>query len=309
MTMINLRNVFIVGAAKSGTTALYYLLSQHPQICGPVVKEPNYFSNIDNTSDPAKPGNGPGDGSTVWTKDLKEYHRLYSPGNTHKAKLDASVSYLYSTTAASKIAAYDSESTIIMVLRNPVDRAFSHYKHLLRDGRETLSFPQAIDHEQNRIQKNWEFSWHLTSMGRYHDQLCRYFDHFKQEQIRIFLFEDIINDIAAIIHEVTDLIGLEPHEYNFDQQERNASGVARIWVLSRLVNWILGYKATINKVISPKLTHRALQLFRSVNIRKDDLDIPDGLRDRLYLSFETDIAKTEQLIGRNLNAWRPPRHE
>lgn len=303
--MQNLRNTFIAGAAKSGTTALYYLLNQHPEVCTPVVKEPNFFSNIGNSSDPVKPGSGPGDDSTVWTDTLNSYHNLYKPAQKHTVKLDASVSYLYSTTAASHIAEYDPESTIIIIIRDPVERAFSHYKHLLRDGRETVSFSEALEREQERIREGWEFSWHLTGMGRYHDQIQRYFDYFESEQIRIFLFEDIKEDIAEVMHDITNFMGLGTYDYDFEQQERNASGVARSWILSRTVNWILGYKATINKIIPPIVTHRALQLFRSVNIRKSDLDIPVKLRAELYALFETDIHKTEQLIGRNLDAWRP----
>lgn len=163
--MMNLRNAFIVGAAKSGTTTLYYLLDQHPEVCTPAVKEPNYFSNLDNNSDLVKPGNGPGDDSTVWTTDEKSYHGLYRPKEEHKLKIDASVSYLYSATAAAQIAEYDPDSRIIIVLRNPVERAFSHYKHLLRDGRESVSFEEALSREERRISKGWEFSWHLTGMG------------------------------------------------------------------------------------------------------------------------------------------------
>lgn len=302
--MRHLRNTFIVGAAKAGTTTLYYLLDQHPAVCTPVVKEPNCFSNIDNHSDPVKPGNGPGDDSTIWIQTQKKYHKLYSPEKHHTIKLDASVSYLYSTTAASQIAEYDPDSRIIIVLRNPVERAFSHYKHLLRDGRETVSFEEAVNLEQSRIQKGWEFSWHLTNMGMYSDQIQRYFDHFNPEQIHIVTLEDIKQDIAAVLNEITLFLGLEPFEYDFEQQERNESGVARSWILSRIVNWILGYKATINKIIPPKVSHKALQLFRAVNIRQSDMEISDELRSKLYVKFKADITKTEQLIGRNLDAWR-----
>ncbi|MDR8392618.1 sulfotransferase [Aliifodinibius sp. S!AR15-10] len=302
--MLNLRNTFIVGAAKSGTTALYYLLSQHPGICTPVVKEPNYFSNIENSSDPVHPGNGPGDNGTVWTEDQESYHNLYRPGKDHTMKLDASVSYLYSTTAAAQIANYDPESNIIIVLRNPIERAFSHYKHLLRDGRETVSFTEALDLEESRIQKGWEFSWHLTSMGLYSDQIQRYLNHFEQEQVRIYLLEDIKSDISRVVNEITEFVGLEAYKYDFQQQEQNESGVARSWLLSRMVNWILGYKEQINKVVPPRISHKALQLFRTLNIRKSDLEIADDTRMRLLALFDEDIRETGELIGRNLDAWR-----
>ena len=302
--MMNLKNAFIVGAAKSGTTTLYYLLDQHPEVCTPAVKEPNYFSNIDDHSDVVRPGCGPGDDSTVWTGSEKKYHDLYKPQQKHTVKLDASVSYLYSSTASAQIADYDSDSRIIIVLRNPVERAFSHYKHLLRDGRETLSFAEALDCEQNRITKGWEFSWHLAGMGRYGEQIQRYVGHFPSEQIHIVTLEDIKEDIGAVINGISTFLGLEPFEYDLEQQERNASGVARSWLLSRIVNWILGYKATINKIIPPKVSHKALQLFRSVNIRESDMEISDELRTRLGALFEDEIHKTEQLTGRNLDAWR-----
>lgn len=302
--MTHLRNAFIVGAAKSGTTALYYLLNQHPGVCTPVVKEPNYFCNIGNSSDPVHPGNGPGDEGTVWTKSLEKYHKLYDPQKQHSLKLDSSVSYLYSTTAASQIADYDPESKIIMVLRNPVERAFSHYKHLLRDGRETASFEEALSREEERIQKGWEFSWHLTNMGMYSDQIQRYFDHFDRDQIRIFLFEDIKEDIASVVHEITSFVELESYDYDLEQQSHNESGLARSWLLSRMVNWVLGYKATINKIIPPKITHKALQLFRAVNVRKSDLKIADKTRHQLLAKFDAEIRKTEKLIDRNLEIWR-----
>lgn len=300
---MNLRNAFIVGAAKSGTTSLYYLLEQHPEVCTPAVKEPNYFSNISDSGDPAAPGAGPGDDSTVWTGSLQQYHDLYRPTKQHTLKLDASVSYLYSNTAAKQIAAYDPESRIIMVLRNPIERAFSHYKHLLRDGRETASFEEALELEQSRIAKGWEFSWHLTAMGMYSQQIQRYLDHFDARQLHIITLEDLKKDPSAVITDITTFLGLSPFEYDLKQQERNASGVARSWILSRMVNWILGYKATINKIIPPKVSHKALQLFRSFNIKKSDLKISDDLRRKLQATFKEDIQKTERLMGRSLDSW------
>lgn len=300
---MHLRNIFIVGAAKSGTTTLYYLLSQHPELCTPIVKEPNYFSNIDNESDIVKPGNGPGDDSTVWTDSLQSYDDLYPIKDQHKVKLDASVSYLYSSTAAAQISEYDPDAKIIIVLRNPVERAFSHYKHLLRDGRETKSFENALALENERIRNGWEFSWHLAHMGMYNSQIQRFFQHFDREQIRIFLLEDLKKDIASTIQEITRFIRLNDYDYNFDQKEHNTSGVARSWMLSRFMNWVAGYKAAINNIIPPRITHKTLQLFRKVNIRESELEMPAPICTKLTEKFADDIKKTGQLIGRDLSAW------
>jgi hypothetical protein len=300
---MNLKNAFIVGAAKSGTTSLYYLLEQHPEVCMPAVKEPNYFSNITDDGDPVTPGNGPGDDSTVWTSSRQQYHHLYRPEEQHTLKLEASVSYLYSSTAAKQIANYDPDSRIIIVLRNPIERAFSHYKHLLRDGRETTSFEEALELEKSRIANGWEFSWHLKRMGFYGRQIERYYQHFDREQIHIITLEDIKQDLPTVISDITDFLGLSAFEYDLDRQERNASGVARSWILSRMVNWMLGYKATINKIIPPKVSHKALQLFRSFNIKKSNLEIPQNLRRSLQSTFKEDIKETESLTGRRLDNW------
>lgn len=300
---MRLHNIFIAGAAKAGTTALYYLFNQHPQICSPLVKEPNYFSNMDNEQDVVKPGTGPGDGSTIWTASEEAYHALYRYKPDQRFKLDASVSYLYSNNAARHIAEYSPDAHIIIVLRDPVERAWSHYKHLVRDSREECSFEEALDREEKRIRKGWEFSWHFKQMGLYSRQVQRYFDHFDRRQIHIFLFEDIKKDIGQVIKEAADFTGLPGFDYHFEQTRHNASGMSRSRTLSGLVNRVVGYKAIINKVVSPAITHRLMQLFRSVNIKKDELYLKKKTRERLISFFEDDIRKTASLIGRDLSGW------
>src|SRR5699024_1284803 len=228
--MTQLRNIFIVGAAKAGTTSLYYLLGQHPQLCTPVVKEPNYFSN--GVDDITGPGSGPGDKNTVWTQNQAAYHGLYKIKEAHHFKIDASVSYLYSRHAAKQIYDYDPDAKIIIVLRNPVKRAWSHYKHLVRDNRAKDSFKHALASEEERIKKGWEFSWHLAHMGCYSKQVQRYFEYFNQANIRIFLFEEMINDLPDAVDEVTDFAGLSTFHYRFEQQQHNVSGISRSKVLS-----------------------------------------------------------------------------
>lgn len=301
--MIPLRNIFIAGAAKAGTTALYYLLNQHPEICFPVVKEPNYFSNRDSDQDIVKPGAGPGDRSTTWTDSPDAYHRLYHCDENHRYRLDASVSYLYSTRAAYYISKYDPDAKILIVLRNPADRAWSHYKHLIRDGRESLSFEEALSREEERIESGWEFSWHLKQMGLYSRQVQRYFDFFGRDQVQVFLFEDLQTNLEQVIITAADFLQLSDFVYQFHQNKHNASGVSRSRALAGVVNRIVRYKSTINRVIPPAATHRLMQLFRSVNTKRSELTFREETRQSLISFFEDDIKKTEQLIERDLSAW------
>lgn len=300
---MHLHNIFIVGAAKAGTTALYYLLNQHPQVCAPVIKEPNYFSNLDPDLDITGPDVGPGDDDTFWAESREEYHALYKIKKLHRFSLDASVSYLYSNRAARNIAEYSTAPKIIITLRNPVERAFSHYKHLVRDYREKKSFEEALHREEDRMQKGWEFSWHLRRMGLYSQQVQRYFNHIGRDNIRIFLFEEIKTDMENVIVKTAHFTGLPDFNYEFEQKKHNVSGIPKSKMVSGLIRKIGGYKAAINKVIPPSITHQLTQKFRSVNTKKEELTLREETRIKLINYFRADIKKTAQLIDRDLNHW------
>ncbi|WP_419151949.1 sulfotransferase domain-containing protein [Aeribacillus alveayuensis] len=79
---------------------------------------------------------------------------------------------------------------MIVILRNPVDRAYSQYMHFVRDGRETLSFQAALEKEQKRLENNWEYAWGYKNLGYYSAQLKVYFELFDRRQFKIFLYED-----------------------------------------------------------------------------------------------------------------------
>ena len=96
------------------------------------------------------------------------------------------------------------------VLRNPIDRAYSHYLHLLRAGREPLrDFRAALEAEAERREAGWEWSWHYTRMGFYHEQLTRYLEYFDRDQLSIYLFDDFKDDNLAVTQDVYRAIGVD----------------------------------------------------------------------------------------------------
>lgn len=301
---MQLRNVFLVGAAKAGTTTLYQALSKHPEICSPIVKEPNYYSNIGTELDIVRPGTGPGDGATIWTGTFAKYRSLYRLKEHHRFILDGSVSYLYSSKAADYISADNAGAKIIIVLRNPVDRAWSHYKHLIRDGREKYSFEKALALEEDRFQKGWEFSWHLKKMGLYSQQIQRYITRFGKDNLRIILFEDLTGSFQTVMRSTADFLGLAAVDIDHAPEKDNRSGVSKSQNLARIVNWVAGKKVYINRVVSPSLTHYLMQRFRAVNVRDGEFTLSRETREHLTTYFRDDIQKTEELIGRDLSAWR-----
>lgn len=304
MDKSKLNTIFLAGAAKSGTTSLYQVLRRHPEICCPIVKEPNFFSNLGKSEDIVGPGAGPGDKGTVWTDTPAKYRSLFRVEPQHRFLLDASVSYLYSSKAAAYMAAAHPDAKVIIVLRNPVDRAFSHYKHLVRDGRESLPFEKALEMEGERRRQGWEFSWHLKNMSLYSEQIKRYLDCFGGERVRFFLLEDLITDFPGVLRSVMDFTGLSEADLPVEVEKDNQSGLSKSRNLARFMNWLAGYKVAINKVVSPELTHTVMQRVRAFNMRSEKLQLDKLTRARLMAYFEEDIERTEQLIGRDLSAWR-----
>lgn len=308
--------IFLAGAAKAGTTTLYQVLSRHPEICSPLVKEPNFYSlpewKTDREIQPEShqamdwfgPGKGPGDHGTVWTPSAKQYHSYYRIGENHRFRIDGSVSYLYSPSAARRIRADFPDARILIILRNPVDRAWSHYKHLIRDGREKRPFEEALRLETERMKMGWEFSWHLRNMGLYSEQLARYFRYFGKDQVKVFLFEELHHDFGTVVRAATDFIGLRPFDTEPQAERDNVSGQSRSVHLARMVNWAAGYKVMINKMVGPTVTHTLMQKFRAMNRKDGEWTLNSETREELTAWFREDIEKTEQLTGKDLSAWK-----
>src|SRR5919202_6537946 len=172
-------NFFIIGAMKSGTTALYYYLEQHPEIYMSPVKEPNFFCSQERKN-----------GADAVT-DIRTYQHLFRGVSDEKAIGEASHSYLYDPRAVAEIRRYLPQATLIAILRNPVDRAYSHFLHMVRSGTEPLDdFAQALREEEAGINKERTFQDYI-GRGLYYNQLKRYFETFPREQVRVYLYEDL----------------------------------------------------------------------------------------------------------------------
>jgi len=170
-------NFLIVGSARAGTTSLYNYLSQHPEVYFGA-KEPKFFS-----SQVIKfPLNGPGDEEMekkIYIKDFQNYKKLFSKVLSEKAIGEASADTLYyHKQTIPLIKKYLGNPKIIIMLRNPIDRAFSAHSTLALAKRETLTFSQALEQENKRIKDNWEFIWHYKKTGLYFKQVKDFLENF-----------------------------------------------------------------------------------------------------------------------------------
>ena len=202
-----LPDFLILGAQKAGTTALYAYLRWHPQITGPAFKEVSFFDRHYARGE-------------AW-------YRAHLPARVSAGTLvgEASPSYLFHPLAPERVRALVPEARLIAILRNPVDRAFSHYQHELSLGRETLPFEEAIEREEERMEGEVErmlrdpeyFShawWNYTYLarGRYAEQLERWFAVFPRDRLLVLSTDELANDTAETYGRVLDFLGVERHD-------------------------------------------------------------------------------------------------
>jgi hypothetical protein len=291
----------IIGAAKSGTTSLYFLLNQHPQIFLPFNKEPNFFRF--EGQDIGKflyRGKIRGVRNSIVT--LTEYQRLFEHQPKNILAGEASTLYLPSERAADGILHHVPECKILAILRNPVDRAFSHFSHFRRDGYEPVAdFMQAIQMEPKRISENWFPSYFYLEAGFYFRHLSIYFHRFSKEQIKIILFEDL-RDPAKVLQEIYEFLNVETRFPSDISSRHNPSGRVRIpWLyhLLRDSRW----KDTIRTKIPVPWWSKMRSKWEAAMIAPN-LQLSAVNRRQVRALYLEDIEKLEELLDRDLRTWK-----
>lgn len=297
----------ILGTQKAGTTSLHNYLGQHPSIFMCPVKESNFFAlEGRSVTDFAGPGDQralSGSKYVTTITDWDEYTSLFDqapPEATHFG--EACPLYLYHPQAAERIKHYLPDVHLFAILRNPVDRAYSGYLMMKRAGREPApTFREAIEREEQRKEKPWEFSWYYKDVGMYAEQLSRYYERFDAEQITIYLFSEFAESPFAVTQDICTTLGLTKYSFSTSVR-RNTSGVDRSSIISALLadgSWLRKVaSALIPASIRKTLYHR----IEAANRKKPRLSDAD----RAYVDshFEPMISRLESLIERDLSHWR-----
>ena len=195
----------VIGAYKSGTTALHHALRSHPDVFVPERKEPDYFAFGDlvpnaDAHDPAYAGA---------VRRAADYHALFAGADAATAVGEVSPAYLASPAAASAIARVVPGVTLLAVLRNPVDRAYADWLMYVRDGRESASFRDAIDAQEERARRGDPTGRYLST-GAYAVQLERYLEVFPREQVHVWTHDEFEHDPDRVLGEMYVAIGVDP---------------------------------------------------------------------------------------------------
>ena len=197
----------IAGVPKAGTTALHAALVQHPDLFLPAVKEPKFF-----LSDGRPPAaGGPGDVQTyqehVWRR--AAYEALFDPAPAGALRGEATPFYLYDRSAHDRIRTLIPDAKLILMLRDPVDRAHSNWTHLWNAGLEPeADFLTACRAEEERRAAGWADFWHYVSLGQYGRQVQHLFKFFPREQVLLLRYRDLKDAPAATLDRVCDFLGV-----------------------------------------------------------------------------------------------------
>jgi Sulfotransferase family len=297
-----LPNFFIVGAAKSGTTALYRYLRQHPDVFLPDVKEPRHFAyDPDDHTEYAGPRAHVLIDSVV--KDRARYEALYAGVNGERALGDASPAYLVSPIAAGRIHQAVPEARIVAVLRDPVERAYSNFVDNVQDGWEPeRDFDRVLALQEQRRRENWWRKWDYVGHGFYADQLQRYYDTFDAQRMRVYLYEDLQADRRGLVRNLLGFLGVDPSVELDVSGRHNVSAVPR----SERVQNLVGGRGVLKRTVKPLLPAAVRRRLRS-GVERRNLHKPEmsaEARATLREIYREDVERLESLIGRDLSAWR-----
>ena len=252
-------NIIIAGAPKCGSTSLYHLLSQHPDIYFPVCKEPGYFIAEYFQSISTQSPNYSRFRSNL-ILDKVEYYRQYSAAHQH-FRGDASITYLFKPRmAADKILReLGRDVHIIFILRNPLRRLVSQYQYCVELGFETEGLAQALKLESERMNSNWSSIFAYVGHGLYAEGVTVFRQKFPN--VTVVFSENLLANTQDTLRYISHQIGLREFAFRINNNIYNKSGKPRIRLLHRLLMNKSTLRSAIYRCMKPWISReKAIQL-------------------------------------------------
>jgi hypothetical protein len=299
-----LPNFIMIGAAKCGSTSLYNYLRQHPDVYMSPIEDANFFvlegGAIKLYMPPPSEKLG-----RKWVHDLTGYAALFDGVQGQRAIGESSNIYLNFSRAAERIRHHCPDAKIMAILRNPVDRAFSNFLHLLGMGLEPYAdFTEALNAEEKRMQEGWHPMWFYKQTSHYSARLQPYFDLFAKERIKIFLYDDLARDPVALLQKVYGFLGVDTSFRPDVSEVHKSTGVPGSKSLHKFLTEGNPLK-TVMKALVPDRMRQNLRAnakkLAQRNLVKPSL--PDETRELLIDEFREDVLRLQDAIGQDLSHW------
>ena len=296
-------NFLIPGASRSGTTSLYHYLRDHPEIFMPENKEVRYFDRNDRYCD-------------------KEWYFEHFESVTDETAIgESSPPYFYESivrdesgeyqgltdnSITARVLGFNSDMKIVISLRDPVNRAYSQYwkNRNNRNIDDDKSFRKVIEEEINQKRTPEETPACWLYKNKYSIHLKPWFENFPDDQIKIIIFDEWIQEPESILEEICEFLEVDS-SYDFSDvldEEKNSSKIYKSKLLKYAYrkNPLLKYVYR-NHVLDTRLEN----LVKKFTHQDGYPDMSEETREFVYSQLEDDIEETEEILGRDLDVWKP----
>jgi Sulfotransferase family len=297
----------VIGAPKAGTTALHAALARHPGLYMSAIKEPKFF--LSDGPPPTK--GGPGDALTyrehVWRR--PDYEALFDPAPPGTLRGESTPLYLYDQAAMRRIRDTLPDARLIVIVRDPVERAHSNWTHLWSAGLEPVGdFIAACAQEENRIAAGWASFWHYVGLGRYGEQLEYLFTLFPREQVLVLRYRLLVDEPQLSLDRICAFLGVETGVLT-EIPRHNVTSHPEPTLSHRAVSLAQRTATAVGTKI-PGLTAATLTgpLERYLQRHsRERQPLSWEQRQELLPRFETDLKLLEDLLGESFADWSQPR--
>lgn len=281
---------FIVGAPKSGTTSLYHYLNQHQDICMSLIKEPNYFSSEELNDQ------GLYYKAKVISK-LESYYKIFIKEKDHQLLGEASVSYLFYQNVPLKIYKYNPNAKIIILLRNPIERAHSHYLMDYRLGHTKISLDSILN--DSSVKDHALLYQQYIELGFYYNQVKRYIDVFGHNNVCVMLYDKLKENNEKLTNNILRFLNVDlNNDINFKiPYNRSKSSTNKI--IQKL------YSLTfIRKSVSFLFPNIIISYINKIFFNNKENSLSTRLEDKLYNLYSEDILLLEKMLKIDLSSWK-----
>lgn len=293
---MTLPNFMCLGAAKSGTTTLYDILRQHPDIYIPAFKEPHFFDIPEN-----------------YKNGIEWYKRNYFRNANKKIIADFTPSYFFEKEAPKRIFKnLGRDMKFLVVFRNPVDRAYSHYLHSKRDDHESENFAKSLELEVSRLKKHENQSDYLSYLrhsyvhqGLYAQMIDRYLQYFSLDNFLFIHFEDeLLQERELTIKRILEFLEIDSSVLLRTNIRSNPSSKEKSKSLKKLMNkrgwWRDVIKFMIPSVQLRQIIRNRIQRINITEFKAQQLSQEVKLH-LLEKYFRKDISDLEKTLNKKMN--------